>query len=120
MPIKYDSITAVFDGNIVTQMKDVSVEWDAALNQVNTKEGRGYSQGTKFISASGTLVIPAAGPQINPVQKMDDFETAFVQFFVGPLECKTEATFMNASIASSTESETTFSFSMECDWAPLA
>ena len=116
----FPSLKVVFDGNVITQVKNASLEFDPALNPINTQEGRsGYSEGARFISISGEMAIPTGGPQMNPTEKMDSRESVLVQVFIGPLTLESEGVFTQASLSWSESSDTGYSFTMEADWSPL-
>src|SRR5690606_37529542 len=116
----FPSLKLVLNGNIITQCKNVTVDFDPALNPVNTQEGRsGYSEGARFMTFSGEMSIPKEGPQFNPTRSMDRRETVFVQAFAGPLSCETEGVFTSASFSWSESSDTGGSFTIEADWAPF-
>jgi len=108
------------NGNIPTLLTNVSVTWDPALNPVMTQNGwEGMSQGAATMQIEGTMVIPTSGPQFNPTVAMDKSEQIDVSGMVANLRFTTVGVFTSASLSSSTDSATEFSFGLMCDFAPM-
>lgn len=116
----YPSLKMVINGGIVTNIKDASIEHNPALNPVTTQAGRGHTKGAQFVTISGTMAIPAEGPDFNPSTAMKNSERVDVAVFNGPLQMQTQGVFTQASVAYSVEAETTWSFTLEADFADFA